>query len=47
MNLDIATKHIYDVYFLMIYFSIFVAVDAVVFPLYGASKDLIRDSRRL
>ena len=36
MNLDIPNKYIYDASFAV-----------VVFPLFGASKDLIRDSQRL
>ena len=32
---------------LMIYLSIFVAAVVVVFPLFGAPKDLIRDSKDL
>ena len=53
-NYPIYTQYIYDV-FLLTYLSIFalaaaavvVVVVVVDFPLFGASKDLIRDSQRL
>ena len=53
-NYPIYTQYIYDV-FLLTYLSIFAFAAAVVvvvvvvvdFPLFGASKDLIRDSQRL
>ena len=53
-NYPIYTQYIYDV-FLLTYLSIFALAAAVVlvvvvvvdFPLFGASKDLIRDSQRL
>ena len=40
VNLDIRSKYIYSA-FLMIYLSVFIDVIVVVFPFFGASKDLI------